>query len=136
LLLFIDDEPDIHEILTEYLSEYDIQSHSAYSVPEALQFLQKNKYKLVICDLVLENGKGENILQYMRKNESIHCDTPVILISGKKTPENLDSLTKFLEKPFSKEELLESYKLILGDLKKGESTNLHPDLKKLLGKKN
>lgn len=135
MLLFIDDEPDIHEILTEYLSEYDIQSHSAYSVPEAFQFLQKNKYKLVICDLVLEHGKGENILQYMRKNESIHRDTPVILISGKKVPENLGTLTKFLEKPFSKEELLDCYKTIHGDQKNGESTNLHPDLKKLLGKK-
>ncbi|MCF8058302.1 MAG: response regulator [Bacteriovoracaceae bacterium] len=132
MFLFIDDEPDIHDLLADYLVEFGNQYHSAYSVPEALQFLQKNRYKLIVCDLVLENGKGENVLNYMRKPQSVHLETPVILISGKlKGPEKLDKQTRFLEKPFSQTELIDCLK---GLKQQSAKTNLHPELKKLLKK--
>jgi DNA-binding NtrC family response regulator len=147
MILIIDDDPGIRELLGDFLEDFPGALHYAESVPQALGLLQKNHFQVVICDLVLGNGHGDNIFNYMRKKGSVHERTPVLFISGHKDgPALQDDLSSFLGKPFSQEKFLEELDLLLAktsqpksslDKEQGPPSNkLHPHLKKLLqGKK-
>lgn len=132
MILIIDDEQDILELLEDYLGPLKKEVHRATSVPEALKLLQKNTYQLVVSDIVLKSGRGNSILSYMRQKGGPHCATPVVLISGfvKNIDKNeMDDLTRFLAKPFSQDDLIETIKELFP---KKESNSLHPTLKKLI----
>ncbi len=140
-VLIIDDEEDILDLLEEYLACDKNEIFKAKSVPEALRYLQKQTFKIVVSDLVLETGKGESVLRYMRQPGGIHQNTPILLISGKvEKPNDLKGKTSFLAKPFSQEEFLTAInRLIKKPAKKTSSQgvkkkSVHPSLKKIIGK--
>ncbi len=147
MILIIDDDPEIRELLGDFLEDFSGTLHYAESVPQALSRLQKHHFQFVVCDLVLGAGHGDNVFNYMRKKGSVHKKTPVLFISGQKEgPAVQDELCSFLAKPFSQESFLEEIKALLAKKTpqkndKGQGENqaksaVHPHLKKLLsGKK-
>lgn len=133
MILIIDDEENILELLEVYLQGKATSILRAKSVPEALKLLQKNTFKLVISDIMLESGSGKSIHRYMRKKGGNHENTLLLLISGSVgDPGLLDEKTKFLAKPFDEQELMAAIKG-LSSQKNKEA--LHPELKKILGSK-
>ena len=113
--LIVDDIPEYTHTIEFYLEDiFDIDK--AHSYEEALKYLDKNNYDLIITDVRLkeneENQDGLKIVEMIKEKSS---DTPVIVISGyKDLGYGIQALEKganyFVEKPINIEEFLQIVK--------------------------
>lgn len=117
-LLIVDDEEDLCEILSFNLLNEGFEVDTASSAEEALEVLKanKNKYALILLDVMMDKISGFQMAKKMRQEMNIH--TPVIFLTAKDT-EN-DMLTGFslgaddyISKPFSIKEVVARIKAVL-----------------------
>ena len=108
-ILIIDDEIDIANNIMAILSDENYDTTVAHNSNDALGFLSKNNYNLIILDVWLNNSDidGLGILKKLRETSSI----PVIIISGHGNIEMAvkaikEGANEFIEKPFTIERLL------------------------------
>ena len=106
-ILIVDDEPNIREVLRIVLEAegYEVREASTYG--EAMQLLGKKKFDLVICDIVLPDGNG---LDLVRSYHAGHPDTKFVVITAHNTPAQAltalrDGAVEYLSKPFDVDEL-------------------------------
>jgi len=100
-LLLIDDDNAVRQMLDSLFSSAH-ECHTADRAEQALEFLQVQKYDVVITDVSMPGLNGVAILE--RINEQ-HPGTPVIVISGR-ADEYRDTVLQmgafaFLGKPFA-----------------------------------
>ncbi|QKY68406.1 response regulator transcription factor [Lentibacillus sp. CBA3610] len=100
-ILVIEDDDDINQLLCRILKKSDYIPQPAYSGTEALIYLEKQMW-----DLVLPGKNGEEILAEVTSKGSI----PVIIISAKNEQQTkIDNLRSgaddFISKPFDVEEV-------------------------------
>ena len=107
-ILIIDDEVDIANNIMAILKDENYDATVAHNSNEALTFLSKSNYKLIL-DVWLNNSDidGIGILKKLRETNS----TPVIIISGHGNIEMAvqaikEGANEFIEKPFTTERLL------------------------------
>lgn len=105
-ILVVEDNDDINQLLCRIIKQSDYTPESAYSGTEALLYLEKKKWDLILLDLMLPGLSGEAVLEKIRANTSI----PVIVISAKnETQSKIHSLRTgaddFISKPFDIEEV-------------------------------
>lgn len=106
-ILVVDDEDVVREPLTEALSWVGYQADGAASVSEALAMLDRNRYDLVFCDLVMPGTDGFTLMDVMRRR---HPDLPVVVLTGYATVDLTQQAIRygardFIIKPFSVREL-------------------------------
>ena len=78
-ILIVDDDYEIREILDTYLSEQNFTTDTAESLKIAGQKLVSFKPDLILLDMRLPDGAGNDFLREMnKKNISI----PVIMVTG------------------------------------------------------
>lgn len=104
--LIVEDEVALSKMLRATLSslaETDISN----SGEDAIEKLSENFYDLILLDLMLPGMSGDEVLKKVRKD----CTTPIIILSAisdvdkKVACLNLGA-DDYIEKPFSREELL------------------------------
>jgi two-component system response regulator GlrR len=78
-LLFIDDEAEIREILSQALTAYGYRVTAAASAEEALQVVRNDRPDVVVTDLQLEETDGFAVIDAVK---AIAPQTPVILLTG------------------------------------------------------
>ncbi|OZU87118.1 DNA-binding response regulator [Virgibacillus indicus] len=105
-ILVVEDDNDINELLCKVIKKSQYHPQPAYSGTEALIYLEKQKWDLILLDLMLPGMAGEEILAKITENESI----PVIIISAKSEQQTkIGSLRSgaddFISKPFDVEEV-------------------------------
>ncbi|WP_102028784.1 response regulator transcription factor [Salirhabdus sp. Marseille-P4669] len=105
-ILVVEDDNDINQLLCKIIERSNYYAQPAYSGTEALLYLEKQKWDLVLLDLMLPGMTGEEILAKISKQGS----TPVIIISAKSGQETkISSLRSgaddFISKPFDVEEV-------------------------------
>jgi response regulator RpfG family c-di-GMP phosphodiesterase len=83
-LLIADDEPEIRNILQEFLCE-SYECRTVGSAEEALAVLRASKYDLVISDINMEGMSGLEMIPHVRR---IAPETVIIMISGAQTIDN------------------------------------------------
>lgn len=103
-ILIIEDNIDIHNVIKELLKEQNYLTYHAYSGTEALLLLEKEKYDLILLDLMLPAISGEEIITKVN-------DTPIIVISAKSSSDNkvnclMSGANDYITKPFDSNELL------------------------------
>ena len=113
-ILVVDDDTTINTMIKKLLSENGYDITSAYSGTEAMLLLEKEKFNLIILDLMLPGISGEDILQDLKKNNYI----PVIGLSAKDDTASKVNLFKlgaddYITKPFDTEELLVRIQAVL-----------------------
>lgn len=106
-LLIVEDNNDINEMITTYLTRAGYGCDQAFSGTEGLLYFKNGQYDLVILDLMLPGMNGETLLQNIRKSS----DVPIIILSAKDALNSkLETLASgaddYLCKPFALEELL------------------------------
>lgn len=106
-ILLIDDEPGSCNALTLLLERSGYQVTSSASGEEALGQLQKNRFELVISDLLLPGISGIDILKQIKEDSP---QTGVILITGNASAETAVEAMKegaldYITKPFNFERL-------------------------------
>jgi FixJ family two-component response regulator len=109
-ILVIDDEQVVIDAVTKICALDNYSVDSALGVKSALEKISKNYYQIIICDIMMPDGDGFQILDHLN---SLSLNSAVIMMTGYSTVENaVNSLYKgavdFIPKPFTVDELLSS----------------------------
>jgi CheY-like chemotaxis protein len=88
-ILYVDDEPDIREIVQMALGLVPTLSVSAVdSGQRALESMQAKRPDLVLLDVMMPNMDGPTTLQQMRKQPALES-IPVIFMTAKAMPQEV-----------------------------------------------
>src|SRR5262245_31561188 len=77
-VLMVDDEPYVLSVLHSLLSEH-YQCQTASSAEEALDFLSREPYDLILSDILMPGMSGLELLDHILKRVE---DAVVIMVSG------------------------------------------------------
>lgn len=105
-VLVVDDDPDVRELLNDYLSEHGYSVEQAEDGKSARQQLEKQVPNVVLLDVGLPGEDGLSIARYLRE----HYDIGIIIVSG--AGETVDRIVgleigadDYVSKPFDPREL-------------------------------
>lgn len=106
-ILLIDDEANSREALTTLLSDADQLVTTAGSAEEAIEILGKERFEIVIADLILPGASGIDILKWVKEHSP---QTNVIMITGMGSAETAVKAMKegafdYITKPLNFHEL-------------------------------
>jgi len=108
-LLIVEDDMEMQDFYKDMLKDEQFAVTYVSSGEEGLKRIKEKKYDLVILDILMENITGDRIFAMLRK-DSRYKEVPVIMASvlDEKTYRCFQALgnVSFLEKPFTKETLL------------------------------
>lgn len=108
-ILVIDDEPMVTLAVMKVCSAEGMTVTVTNYAAEALRFLEENKFRLVLCDIMMHELDGFQFLEELARR-GIH--TPVVMMTGYSTVGNaVKSLSStgavdYIPKPFTADELL------------------------------
>lgn len=107
-VLLVDDEPRLLSSLCELLKVRDYQLVTAGSGREALDYLSRGGFDLVVLDMRLPDMSGHEIMDFINAH---NVDSSVIVISGNSDIDTAIGALKrgafdYLRKPYAREELL------------------------------
>lgn len=112
-ILVVDDEKNIRLVIREYLENEGYCVDEAKDGLEALEFLKRSKYNLIIVDIMMPNMDGFSLLKKIDDK-----DLPIIMLSARE--DEYDKLEGFnlgvddyITKPFSPKELVARCKAVL-----------------------
>lgn len=109
-ILVIDDELVIIDAVIKICKLENYLVDSALTVKNAIDKINKNLYEILLCDIMMPDGDGFQILEAI---QSKNIDAQLIMMTGYSTVENaVNSLYQgaidFIAKPFTVDELLSS----------------------------
>jgi two-component system, OmpR family, response regulator AdeR len=129
LILVVEDEPQIAEMIIQYLTRSGFRSEHASDGLEALRLYRELQPDLVLLDIQLPKSNGIEVLKRIRAESN----TPVIMLTA--LGEDLDKLEAltlgaddYIVKPFSPIEMVARVKAVLrrtGLSKPQESTTIY-----------
>ena len=107
-VLVVDDEAVVRDGVRLVLEDAGLRVAAAEDLRQGLEFASAHDCRLVLCDLMLPDGPGFQLVQALRQ---LRPDLPVVLITGYPTSENAvraieAGASDFLPKPFTESELL------------------------------
>ena len=113
-ILVVDDDPQIRELLQEYLAENELRVSGALNSAQMSQVLADEVIDLVILDLRLAGEDGMTIARTLRDQSAI----PIIMLTGvRDEADRVMGLElgadDYLTKPFSPRELLARIRTVL-----------------------
>lgn len=114
-LLIVEDDPNLGQILQEYLQVKGFDTHLARDGEEGLRTYRQNRFDLCLLDVMLPLKDGFTLAEEIRRQDK---QTPIIFLTAKSLKEDtLQGLRlgadDYITKPFSLEELLLRIKAIL-----------------------
>jgi len=109
-ILVIDDEQVIIDAVVKISRLENYSVDSALNVKGALEKISKNHFTIVLCDIMMPDGDGFQVLNELQLK---NIDSALIMMTGYSTVENaVNSLYQgavdFIPKPFTVDELLSS----------------------------
>jgi len=120
--LVVDDDPLMRQMITSYLSDYDIRVTALADGSEVIARLEHDSIDLILLDLKLP---GEDGMQIARRVRALH-DVPILMLTGRK--DEADRVMgleigadDYLTKPFSPRELLARIRALLRRTRSQES---------------
>ena len=106
-ILIVDDEQNMQAVMRMVLEEAGYRVLTAENVPEALAHLRQASPDVVVTDLRMPSGSGEELVRHCRRQ---HPDVPVIVVTAHGTIRSAvnslhDGAADYLTKPFEPEQL-------------------------------
>jgi CheY-like chemotaxis protein len=106
-VLVVDDEAPQRAQIERALVQAGHRVHEASSGNQALSRLKEKRYDLLVTDLMMEDGTGFEVLEWVRENAP---GLPVVICSSYAKTENLKSflatnLYRIIRKPFRPDDL-------------------------------
>ncbi|WP_458413817.1 response regulator transcription factor [Schinkia sp. CFF1] len=110
-ILLAEDEEVLRMLITDTLEDGDYMVDEAADGGEAMDFLKKNKYDLVILDYMMPVLTGLEVIEKIRTEDSGHR-TRILMLSAKNQAYEQEKVFQagadyFMAKPFSPIKLLE-----------------------------
>jgi len=114
-ILFVEDDPNLSMILQDYLEMIGYQVDHAFDGVAGLGYFRKNKYDLLILDVMMPKKDGFTLADDIRKQNT---KVPIIFVTAKNLKEDRirgfqKGCDDYMTKPFSTEELSLRIKAIL-----------------------
>lgn len=113
-ILVVDDQPDIRNPLSAYLTQKGFRLSSAGNTAEARKMLENSAIDLVVLDIMMPGEDGLSLCRHLRETK----DIPVILLTA--MSEDMDRVIglemgadDYVVKPFNPRELLARIKSVL-----------------------
>jgi two-component system OmpR family response regulator len=113
-ILVVDDDPNIRQLLRDYLHSMGYQASAATGSTQMKQVLRSGQVDLVVLDLMLEAEDGLDLTRELRREH----DVPIIILSARGAL--LDRIVglemgadDYLPKPFDPRELVAKIKTVL-----------------------
>ena len=105
-ILVVEDDNDINQLLCKILKKSGYSPQPAYSGTEAMIYLERQEWDMVLLDLMLPGLPGEELLMHINEKNS----TPVIVISAKEEQQTKVTALRigaddYITKPFDIEEV-------------------------------
>lgn len=117
-ILICDDQEDIRDVLEASLElEYDCEIQLACDGAEGIDFLSKQKFDIILCDMNMPKKSGLDVFNFNKDRDN----TPFILLSGNDESKRLESLkaanqlNDLLGKPWESDELFSICEKIFKD---------------------
>lgn len=114
LVLIVDDDEEINNMLSEYLSKMGYRTVSAFDGKSALEMFKNSRPDIVILDLMLPEIEGIEVCKKIRAVS----DTPVLMLTA--LADETDKLIgleigadDYITKPFSPKEIAARIKAIM-----------------------
>lgn len=128
-ILIAEDDDDINQLLHKIVKTQGYTPKSAFSGTEAMLYLEKEKWDLILLDLMLPGKSGEEVLAGV----AAHDLAPVIIISAKDAQETKVEMLRlgaddFITKPFDIEEVSARIESVLRRYQKSDA----PDTSEVL----
>ena len=114
-ILVVEDEQAIRTALTDFLEFHEFKVTQACDGPEAGQCVEKNRFDLILLDLMLPGIGGEQLCAQWRQSG---LQTPIIMVTAKgQEKDRIQGLDlgadDYITKPFSLEEMLARIRAVL-----------------------
>ncbi|CAB3750004.1 response regulator [Paraburkholderia humisilvae] len=113
-ILVVDDDPNIRQLLRDYLHSMGYQASAATGGMQMKQVMHSARVDLVVLDLMLEGEDGLDLTRELRRDH----DVPIIILSARGAL--LDRILglemgadDYLPKPFDPRELVAKIKVVL-----------------------
>ncbi|NWF92530.1 MAG: response regulator [Syntrophaceae bacterium] len=115
-VLIVDDEEIVRKFLRINLVKWGYEVQEATDGTEALDQLGHDHYDLLICDILMPNKDGWEVLKEVRSNPKTK-DIPVIVLTAKNEDSDMFKgyelgANYYIPKPFTKSQLLYGLKLV------------------------
>ena len=125
-ILLVDDEIEITEINKRYLEQGGYDIDIANDGKEASEKYKKNKYSLIITDIMMPNMDGYDLISEV---QYLDADQPFLFITAKTTePDKIYALSlgadDYIVKPFSPRELVLRVRNILHRIEKNSTDSI------------
>ena len=109
-LMLVDDDPNLILLVKDYLEFRGYQVITAENGREALELLEEQIPDLIICDVMMPQMNGYNLVQHIRENLATEW-VPVLFLSAKgQIQDRVKGLNTgadvYIVKPFEPEELV------------------------------
>jgi DNA-binding response OmpR family regulator len=106
-ILIVEDESPLAQTLSRHFTEEGYKASSANNGKEALQFVESQKFDVILLDWKMPKMNGIDFLKYLRDSGN---DTPVILLTAlSRVANKIEALElgadDYITKPFSFDEL-------------------------------
>ena len=106
-ILVVEDDPDINQLLCTIMRDAGYQCQPAFSGSEAMLWAERERFDLVLLDLMLPGLTGEEFIAKVRQ----HGTMPIIVLSAKAGVEDRVKVLRlgaddFIPKPFDNQEVL------------------------------
>lgn len=101
--LLVDDNRDVLEVSALYLRELGYEVDTMDSAPPALKAVDREKYSLVVSDIVMAGMDGIDLAQAIRKKQP---SMPIVLVTGySRIPASVGEEFVLVRKPYQLEDL-------------------------------
>lgn len=128
-ILIVEDDKAISNLICSNLKSEGYMCDYVYDGEKSIDMIDKNKYDLILLDIMLPNVNGYEIMEYVR-----YLDIPVIFISAKSQVDDRIKGLKlgaddYIVKPFQIGELLARIECVLRRSNKFQKTICIDDVK-------
>lgn len=121
-ILFLEDEPTIREVLTEYMKMQDYDVTCAEDGEQALQLLKECQFDMAVLDIMVPKTSGLEVLQYIKEQKPDMATIMLTALDDEKTQVQAFNLfaDDYVIKPVSPIILLKRMETILRRVKRTE----------------
>lgn len=119
-IIFLEDEPTIREVLTEYMKMQDYQVTPVDNGDDALVLLKKEHFDMAVLDIVVPGAKGLDVLSFIKENSPETATIMLTALGDEKTQIEAFNLyaDDYVIKPVSPLILLKRMETILRRVKR------------------
>lgn len=121
-ILFLEDEPTIREVLTEYMKMQNYNVTCAEDGEQAIELLKKQRFDMAVLDIMVPKVSGLEVLQYIKEHRREMATIMLTALDDEKTQVQAFNYyaDDYVIKPVSPIILLKRMETILRRVKRSE----------------